>query len=373
MYFLIGVWGHERRLYAAYKFSSTRWLGRCSCWLRFYAGDGAPATDRIYTFDLLSLYSTQIPPTHELWYFAAFALAFAIKVPMWPLHTWLPDAHVEAPTAGSVILAAVLLKMGSYGFLRFAIPLFPNGMQAMLPLLLALPVIGIVYGALVAMVQPDLKKLVAYSSVSHLDRDAGLFCFTPKVSRVLSTNAQPWCLHWSTLPSRRDVVRARAILEPSPSSRDRAQHADLCHHLRDRHPVIDRLPGRTASWGSSSSSWAPSRRRACRDHRATGVVLGAVYMLCAAQRVLFGKLDKEANRDLPDLNGRELSILVPLVVLIVVMGVWPRPFLDRVHGAVGDLMAHVDQRVEPERRASATPPARSQFALKATANVEVSR
>jgi NADH-quinone oxidoreductase subunit M len=165
MYFLIGIWGHERRVYAALKFFIYTMGGSALMLVGFLVLYRQSGLD---TFDLLRLAQSPVDPALQTWLFLAFALAFAIKVPMWPFHTWLPDAHVEAPTAGSVILAGVLLKMGGYGFLRLAIPLFPEAAQRFAPWIGALAVIGIVYGALVSLVQPDLKKLVAYSSVSHL-------------------------------------------------------------------------------------------------------------------------------------------------------------------------------------------------------------
>src|SRR5712671_3284570 len=169
MYFLIGIWGYDRRIYAAVKFILYKMGGSVLMLLAILglAYMHSVATGS-YTFDLLQLYEMAIPPRTQVWFFLAFALAFAIKVPLFPFHTWLPDAHVEAPTAGSVILAGVLLKMGTYGLVRFAFPLFPAAAQLFAPILATLAVVGIIYGALVAMVQPDLKKLVAYSSVSHL-------------------------------------------------------------------------------------------------------------------------------------------------------------------------------------------------------------
>ena len=169
MYFLIGIWGYDRRIYAAVKFILYTMAGSVLMLLAILGlAVLSSAATGAYTFDLLKLYDLQVPPHLQFWFFLAFALAFAIKVPLFPFHTWLPDAHVEAPTAGSVILAGVLLKMGTYGLVRFAFPLFPLAASYFAPYLAVLAVVGIIYGALVAMVQPDMKKLVAYSSVSHL-------------------------------------------------------------------------------------------------------------------------------------------------------------------------------------------------------------
>jgi len=369
MYFLIGVWGHERRLYAAYKFFVYTMAGSLLMLVAILSlvVEHQRQTG-IYTFDLLRLYETRIPPAQEIWYFAAFALAFAIKVPMWPLHTWLPDAHVEAPTAGSVILAAVLLKMGSYGFLRFAIPLFPNGMQILLPLLMGLAVIGIIYGAMVAMVQPDLKKLVAYSSVSHLGFVMlGLFCFNTQglqgsVYQMLNHGVSTGALFLMVgmLYERRHT---RAIADFGGIARSMPIYATIFIIVTLSSIGLPGSNGFVGEFLILLGTFKEYRLHAVLG--ATGVVLGAVYMLWAAQRVLFGKLDKEENRSLPDLSRRELAVLLPLVALIVVMGVWPRPLLDRMSGAVGDLIAHVEMRVEPERRAAA--PGEPSFALPAAA------
>jgi len=355
MYFLVGIWGHERRLYAAFKFFVYTMAGSLLMLVAILAlvHQHQQQTGE-YTFNLLSLYDTRVPAQHAIWYFAAFALAFAIKVPMWPLHTWLPDAHVEAPTAGSVILAAILLKMGCYGFMRFAIPLFPEAAQTALPVLLLLPVIGIVYGALVAMVQPDLKKLVAYSSVSHLGFIMlGLFAWNRQglegalyqmLNHGLSTGA---------------LFLLVGMLYERRHTRQIAAFGGLAHSM----PIYSMvfvivtlssigLPGLNGFVGEFLILLG-----AFKDARpyaivaASGVVLGAVYMLWAAQRVLFGKLDKDENRNLPDLDRRELAVLVPLLVMIVVMGVYPKPFLARMHDAVGGLMTHVEERVQAERRA----------------------
>jgi NADH-quinone oxidoreductase subunit M len=357
MYFLVGIWGHERRLYAAIKFFVYTMAGSLLMLVAILAlaFEHQRQTGE-YTFNLLRLYSTQVPAHQAPWYFAAFALAFAIKVPMWPLHTWLPDAHVEAPTAGSVILAAILLKMGSYGFLRFAIPLFPQAAQVALPVLLLLPVIGIVYGALVAMVQPDLKKLVAYSSVSHLGFVMlGLFVFNRQgiegaIYQMLNHGVSTGALFLLV-----------GMLYERRHTREIAQFGGLARSM----PIFTTvfvivtlssigLPGLNGFVGEFLILLgAFHHARPYAVIAATGVVLGAVYMLWAAQRVFFGKIDRDENRTLPDLDRRELAVLLPLVVLIVVMGVWPRPFLQRMHGAVDDLITHVETRTQIERRAAA--------------------
>jgi NADH-quinone oxidoreductase subunit M len=360
MYFLIGVWGHERRLYAAYKFFIYTMAGSLLMLVAILALvlEHQRQTGT-YTFDLLQLYATQVPAGQEIWYFAAFALAFAIKVPVWPLHTWLPDAHVEAPTAGSVILAAILLKMGTYGFMRFAVPLFPQAALAALPVLLVVAVVGIVYGALVSMVQPDLKKLVAYSSVSHLGFVMlGLLCWNRQglegalyqmLNHGLSTGAL--FLLVGMLYERRHT---RAIAEFGGIARSMPIYATVFVIVALSSMGLPGLNGFVGEFLILLGAFKDARVFAVIG--ATGVVLGAVYLLWTAQRVLFGPLSRDANRSLPDLGRRELAVLLPILALIVVMGVWPRPFLDRMHGAVEDLMTHVEKRVQAEPRAAGSLP-----------------
>jgi NADH-quinone oxidoreductase subunit M len=298
----------------------------------------------------------------QLWLFSAFALSFAIKVPLFPFHTWLPDAHVEAPTAGSVILAGVLLKLGTYGFLRFAMPLFPDAALAAAPIIIALAVIGIIYGAAVAMMQSDIKKLVAYSSVSHLGFVMlGLFAFNMQgvqgalyqmISHGLSTGAL--FLLVGMIYDRR---HSRAI--------------DDFGGLWKVIPLFSvillvvmfssvGLPGLNGFVGEflillGAFGVAPFWTAAA----ATGVILGAVYMLWMYRRVIFGPLKNPANERLTDLNARELLLLAPIIVLIVWMGVYPRPFLQRMEPAVALTLKKFPAAAGTGARAESIPGAES--------------
>ena len=334
MYLLIGVWGGPRRVYAALKFVLYTIVGSLlmlvailTLYFDHHAQTGA------YTFSLLDLYGTSFTPLKQGLLFAAFALAFAIKVPVFPLHTWLPDAHVEAPTAGSVILAGVLLKMGTYGFLRFALPLFPEAARAAQPLFLTLAVVGIIYGALVALAQTDIKKLVAYSSVSHLGYVMlGLFSFNlagysgglfQMINHGLSTGA---------------LFLLVGVIYERRHTREIAQFGGLAQVM----PLFAAafilvtlssvgLPGLNGFVGEFLILLgAFGENRLAAILAATGVVLGAVYMLYLARRFLFGRLEREENRSLPDMNAREGWMLAPILLLIVYLGVHPQPFLARM-------------------------------------------
>jgi NADH-quinone oxidoreductase subunit M len=289
------------------------------------------------TFDLLRLYNFRLSATEQMWLFLAFALSFSIKVPLFPLHTWLPDAHVEAPTAGSVILAAVLLKLGTYGFLRFALPLFPDAALATAPYFVALAVIGIVYGAAVAMMQADIKKLVAYSSVSHLGF-VMLGLFALNVQGVQGGIYQMLNHGLST--------GALFLLVGMIYERRHSRLIDDFGGLWRQLPLFSSvfllvtfssigLPGLNGFIGeflillgafSVTPGWTALA--------ATGLILGAVYMLWMFRRVIFGPLTKPENQKLLDLNARELLILAPIVALIIVMGVYPQPFLERMQPSV---------------------------------------
>ena len=348
MYLLIGIWGGPRRVYAAVKFILYTVAGSLLMLVAilylYFAYHGATGE---YTFDLLRLYDTPLTRPEQLWLFGAFALAFAIKVPMFPFHTWLPDAHVEAPTAGSMILAGVLLKMGTYGFLRYAMPLFPEAAMAYTPWILGLALIGIVYGALVAMVQRDVKKLVAYSSVSHLGFVMlGLFVWNVQgleggilqmINHGLSTGA---------------LFLAVGILYERRHTREISEFGGLAETLPWFAALFliiclssIGLPGLNGFIGEflillgAFRSWPWVSAVA-----ATGVILGAIYLLWMYQRVMFGPITNDKNRGLPDITKREFWTLAPVIFFIIWIGVHPNTFLRKIDMSVAELLGRVQAR-----------------------------
>ena len=338
MYFLIGVWGGHRRIYAALKFFIYTMLGSVLMlaaiifvYLAHKEQFGA------YSFNLFDLYGTAFSLKTQLWLFAAFALAFAIKVPLFPFHTWLPDAHVEAPTAGSVILAGVLLKMGVYGYLRFAVPLFPAAAQSFAPWLAGLGVIGVIYGSLVAWSQPDMKKMVAYSSVAHMGVIMlGIAAFEPAavsgavlqmVNHGLSTGAL--FLLVGVLYERRHT----RLIE------DYGGLAKVMPGFAVVFMIVTLssigLPGLNGFVGEFLILFGSFKVYPWLSAAAvSGVILSAVYMLGMYQRVIFGPVRHEENRRLPDLSPREWSYLLPIVFFIIFIGVYPAPFLRKMDTAV---------------------------------------
>jgi NADH-quinone oxidoreductase subunit M len=344
MYFLIGIWGGAQRMYAAIKFFLYTMAGSllmllAILWLGIYQGSFSVP-------DLVEMGG--IPADIQMWLFIAFAAAFAIKVPMWPLHSWLPDAHVQAPTAGSVILAGVLLKMGTYGFVRFNIPLFPEAAVKAAPVMGALAVIGIIYGAAVSFAQHDVKKLVAYSSVSHLGFVMlGLFALNPQgiqggilqmINHGLSTGAlfiivgmiyerrhtremNAFGGLWKVMP-----VYAVLTLIVTLSSMG----------LPGLNGFVGEFTILLGAFGSEAlgSYWFAGLA-------AIGVILAAVYMLYMFQKMFLGPLDKEENKALKDINWREIVTLVPLLIFIFWIGLYPKPFFALIAPAVDKLVAAV--------------------------------
>jgi NADH-quinone oxidoreductase subunit M len=338
MYFLIGVWGGTRRIYAAVKFVIYTMAGSLLMLVAIiYLATRHAQLEQALTFDLLKLYGLHLPLDEQAWLFAAFALSFAIKVPLFPFHTWLPDAHVEAPTAGSVILAGVLLKLGTYGFLRFAMPLFPDAALAAAPYIMALAVTGVIYGAAVAMMQSDIKKLVAYSSVSHLGFVMlGLFAFNTQgiqgaVYQMLNHGLSTGALF---------------LLVGMIYDRRHTRMIDEFGGLWKQVPVFSAvllvitfssigLPGLNGFVGEFLilvGAFAVAPRWTATA--TTGVILGAIYMLWMYRRVILGPLTNPENEKLQDLGAREQIILAPILALIVFMGVYPQPFLQRMQPAV---------------------------------------
>ena len=348
MYFLIGIWGYDRRVYAAVKFILYTMAGSVLMLIAiiglawsYAAVSGAPS------FSLIDLYNVQLSRQTEFWMFLAFALAFAIKVPLFPFHTWLPDAHVEAPTAGSIILAGVLLKMGTYGLLRFAFPLFPTAALYFAPWLALLAVIGIIYGALVAMVQPDLKKLVAYSSVSHLGFVVlGLAAMNIQgvqgsVYQMLNHGVSTGGLFMIVgMLSDRRHTRLIAEFGGLKAVMPRLVAAFLVITLASiALPMTNGFIGEFLillgawKWNTTMAAFA-----------AVGVILSAVYMLWMFQRVNYGPITNEKNRTLPDLTPREWALMIPTIAMCIVMGVFPNVFLRPMEPAVNTVIDRVHSR-----------------------------
>jgi NADH-quinone oxidoreductase subunit M len=348
MYFLIGIWGYDQRIYAAFKFMLYTMAGSVLMLVAILALAymHSEATGA-YSFDLLRLLALEIAPETQRWLFLAFALAFAIKVPLFPFHTWLPDAHVQAPTAGSIILAGVLLKMGTYGLVRFAFPLFPDAALAFAPWIAVLAVIGIVYGALVAMVQPDMKKLVAYSSVSHL----GFVVLGICAMNVIGVQGAVYQM------LAHGISTGGLFLIVGMLS-DR-RHTRLIREFGGLRSVMPRLTAAflivtLASIGMPSlngfigefltmlGAWRWEPRFVIVA--GLGVVLSAVYMLWMFQRVYLGPVTNSKNANLPDLTPREWVAVVPLCALAILMGVMPTLFTAPMEPAVNRIVERVQSR-----------------------------
>lgn len=353
MYFIIGIWGGENRIYAAIKFFIYTMFGSllmlvAIIWLGYYA---STLPDGKFTTNLLELYkiSPLIPVTIQGWMFLAFTLSFAIKVPIFPFHTWLPDAHVEAPTAGSVILAGILLKMGTYGLIRFSIPLFPAATLEYLPYLAVLGLIGIIYGALVSMVQPDIKKLVAYSSVSHLGFVVlGLFALTQEgvqggiiqmINHGLSTGAL-----FIIVGMLYDRRHTRLISEYGGIAKVMPAFSAMFMIVSLSSIGLPGLNGFVGEFlillGAFKSDFLNSHVYSILA--ATGVIMAAVYILWMYKRVVFGRVTNPKNEELKDVNIREIFVLVPILIFIVWIGIYPSTFLSKSEKSTKQLIERIE-------------------------------
>ncbi len=352
MYFIIGIWGGQDRIYAAVKFFLYTMFGSllmlvAILWLSYYASEQPGG---YFTTNLMELYKVapSIPMDIQTWMFLAFALSFCIKVPLFPLHTWLPDAHVQAPTAGSVILAGVLLKMGTYGLVRFCLPLFPYATFEFMPYLAGLAVVGIIYGALVSIVQPDMKKLVAYSSVSHLGFVVlGIFALNQEgmqggiiqmINHGLSTGAL--FLLVGMIYDRRHT---RMIKDFGGLAKSMPVYAAFFMIVMLSSVGLPGLNGFVGEFlillGAFKSQLLANRWFAILG--ASGVVLAAVYLLWSYQRMFFGKLENPENRNLKDMNLREWVVLVPVILFIVWIGIYPSTFLSKSEASTKQLIQQI--------------------------------
>ena len=336
MFIIIGVWGGDRRVYSAFKFflftlAGSVLLLAALLALHFEAG----------TTDIPTLLAVQFPIEMQRWLWLAFFASFAVKLPMWPVHTWLPDAHVEAPTAGSVILAGVLLKMGGYGFLRFSLPMLPLASEQFTPLIYTLSVIAIIYTSLVALAQEDMKKLIAYSSVAHMGFvTIGIFTGTLQgiqggIFQMLSHGVISAALFlcvgivYDRIHSR-EIVRYGGLVERMP----KYAFVFMIFMLGSVG-----LPGTSGFIGEflvlvgafQDNTWVALLAT-------TGIILGAAYMLYLFRRVIFGKLEKADLKGILDLEPREVAIFAPLLILVLWMGLWPQPFLDVMDVSVTNLL-----------------------------------
>jgi NADH-quinone oxidoreductase subunit M len=341
MYLIIGVWGGPRRVYAAFKFflytltgSVLMLLALLAMW--YFAG----------TTDMQVLLHTNFPAAMQTWLFLAFLASFAVKVPMWPVHTWLPDAHVEAPTAGSVILAGVMLKMGAYGFIRFSIPMLPQASAAFAPLMFTLGVVAVIYTSLVALAQTDMKKLVAYSSVAHMGVVMiGFFTFNEQgisgalfqmLSHGIVSGALFLCI---------------GVVYDRMHTRDIVRYGGLAHRMPAYAAIFMvftmasiGLPGTSGFVGEFLVLVGAFRVNFWLALLGSfGMILGAAYMLYLYRRVIFGALTKEDLKSILDLSPREIGMFVPLVVLTLWMGIYPTSFSNFWESSVGALVQHHQQ------------------------------
>ncbi|MCS7025892.1 MAG: NADH-quinone oxidoreductase subunit M [Bryobacteraceae bacterium] len=350
MYFLIGIWGHERRIYAAVKFFLYTMAGSVLMLAAIiYLFNKAQTFDYVNILNLLQSGRLVLSSTEQMALFLAFFFAFAIKVPLFPLHTWLPDAHVEAPTAGSVMLAAVMLKMGTYGIVRFCLPLFPSASRECAPWIAALAIIGIIYGALVALVQPNMKKLVAYSSVSHLGFVVlGIFSFTQNgldgavyqmLNHGISTGALFMLVGYCYERTHSlEIKDYGGVATPAPVLATVFLITSLASIGL---PTLNNFVGEFLVLQGTAQvnfTWTVLA--------AIGVILGAAYMLWLYQRAFLGETNEQLKGHMADLNARELAAALPLLILMVWMGVYTKSFLPTISAANARVLEQSKQGVE---------------------------
>jgi NADH-quinone oxidoreductase subunit M len=352
MFLIIGIWGHSNRVYAAFKFFLYTLLGSVLMLLAILA---MYFNTDPHTTDIPTMMSAHFPFALQKWLFLAFLASFAVKVPMWPVHTWLPDAHVEAPTAGSVILAGVLLKMGGYGFVRFSLPMFPLASHYFTPLMFALSAIAVIYTSLVALAQTNMKKLIAYSSIAHMGFvTMGIFAVTSEavqgaviqmLSHGLVSGALFLCV--GVLYDRMhsyDIARYGGLVERMPTY----AFVFMAFSL-----AAVGLPGTSGFIGEFLILLGTFRVSTLECFlAATALFLGAAYMLYLYRRVIFGKLTREDLRNILDLSPREKAVFVPLLLLVLWMGIYPSSFLGPIRVSVDHLVQQVGA-AEAGQRASA--------------------
>jgi NADH-quinone oxidoreductase subunit M len=360
MFLIIGIWGGKRRVYASFKFFLYTLLGSLLMLIAIMAMYSLAGTT-----DIPILLKTTFPASMQKWLWLAFFASFAVKIPMWPFHTWLPDAHVEAPTAGSVILAGVLLKMGGYGFLRFSLPMFPDASAYFAPLICALSIIAIIYTSLVALVQVDMKKLIAYSSVAHMGFvTIGLFSMTQQgvqgaifqmISHGLVSAALFLCV--GVVYDRvhtREIAAYGGLVERMPLYAVAFMLFTLANIG---------LPGTSGFIGEFLSLLGAFRVNSwVAALAATGSILSAAYALYLYRRVIFGVLDKPSLKSILDLSPREIVVLAPLFLLTIFYGIHPAPILDGTATSVAQLIQRYDTRLASMHTAALVPPAKPESA-----------
>jgi NADH-quinone oxidoreductase subunit M len=349
MFLIIGVWGGARRVYAAFKFFLYTLLGSVLMLLAILA-----IYSETGSTDIVTALNHDFPPAMQTWLWLAFFASFAVKVPMWPVHTWLPDAHVEAPTAGSVILAGVLLKMGGYGFIRFSLPMLPDASAMFAPMVYALSVIAIIYTSLVALAQEDMKKLIAYSSVAHMGFvTIGIFTGTPEGLQGAMIQMLSHGIVSAALFLCVGVVYDRL------HTREIARYGGLVHNM-PKYALVFMvfmlasvgLPGTSGFVGEFLSLIGAFKVNNWVAFLATtGLFLGAAYMLYLYRRVIFGVITRADVRAMLDLNWREVVVFAPMIVIVIWMGVYPMSFLHPIQPAVAHIVQHIEAAYHPHNAA----------------------